>query len=310
MSASLLRFFTFFRFPSFFRTHLAIRGAIVFTLGAAMLSAQNDDFEKAVERYRTKNYGDAQPIFEKIVADDPQNARAVFYLGALALRRDDLPEAVKQLELAAHLDPTSGRYQNELGNAYGMSAQHASLLSKLGLAKKCLAAYQRAVALEPDNISYRLSVMNYYVQAPRLAGGGIEKAYAAAEEVRARDPRQGGLAVVMLHIGQKRWPQAFAEMDILQRTHSDDLELAYTLARLSAVSAQQLDRGEKALLSYLSQPPKRGLPNHAQAHALLGEIREKAGDPEGAKSAYRAAVSLDAHFAAARQALERLESTR
>ena len=64
-----------------------LRHAFVFALGATMLFAHNGDFEKAVELYRAKNYGDAQPIFEKIAAGDPQNARAVFYLGALALRR-------------------------------------------------------------------------------------------------------------------------------------------------------------------------------------------------------------------------------
>ncbi len=271
--------------------HPATRGVAVVVLGATMLSAGAGDFERAVELYRDRHYGEAQPIFERIVAEDPQNARAVFHLGALALRRNDLPEAVRRLELATRLDPRSGRYQNELGNAYGMSARHASLLSKLGLAKKCLAAYQRAVELEPDNVGYRLSVMHYHAEAPRVAGGGIEKAYAVAEEVRSLDPRRGGLAVVMLHLGQKRWTQAFAEVDLLEQADPDDPELAYTLARLSAASAQQLDRGEKALLSYLSLPPKRGLPAHAQARALLEEIRKKAGNPAGREDKARRAPS-------------------
>lgn len=295
--------------PSLLRG-LPTLGAILLISGGALYPAEDGDLNSALALYRDKHYGDAQPILERIVARDPGNSRAVFHLGALALRRGDATEAVRLLEQAAQLDPKSARYQNELGDAYGLSAGRASLLSKLGLARKCLAAYSRAVALEPGNIGYRLSVMNYLVQAPRIAGGGIEKAYDVAEQIRIRDPRQGALALITLHIIQQNWAQAFVEADNLQRTNEEDPEIAYAVARLSAASSQQLDRGEKALVSFLSQPSRQDLPTHAQANALLGEIREKAGNRKGAIAAYRAALALDGNFAAARQNLERLERAR
>jgi len=283
---------------------------ILFAMGAATLIGQESDFEKARTLYQDQHYAEAQPIFERITSADPRNATAFYFLGALALRRNELPEAVRRLEMATRLDPASALYQAELGDAYGASALQAGWISSVSLARKSQSAYQRAVKLEPANITHRLRLMNFYVHAPRLAGGGIEKAYDVAEAIRSRDPLQGGLAIITLHLGQKRWPQAFAEIDALQPAHSEKPEFNYLLARLAAASGQQLDRGEAALLFFLSHPAPAGIATKAQAHALLGEIREKIGNRSGALAAYRAAVELDSNFLTARQGIERLQGAR
>lgn len=283
------------------------RSLLTILLGTLSLSAPAGDLERAEALYQEKHYAEAQPIFAKILETEPGNASAAYHLGALALRRGEVAEAVKQLEVATRLAPTSGRYQQELGDACGAAAGQASLISKIGLARKALAAYQRAIKLEPEDIEHRLRLMNYFVQAPSISGGGIEKAYDVAEAIRIRDQLQGALAIITLHLGQKRWAQAFAEVDALQPLHSGDRDFNYLLARLTAASGQQLDRGEAALLHYLSLPPSPNPATPAQANFLLGSIREKAGNPAGAIAAYRAAVAFDANLAAARQALDRLQ---
>lgn len=277
-------------------------------VGAVPLDADVSNLEKAKTLYQDKHYAEAQAIFEKIIEAEPGNAAAAYHLGALALRRGEVPEAIRQLEAATRLAPTSALYQQELGDAYGAAAGQAAMFSKLALAKKALSAYQRAIKLEPESVEHRLRLMNYYAHAPRIAAGGIEKAYDVAETIRTRDPLQGGLAIISLHLGEKRWPQAFAEIDALQPLHSENPDFLYLLARVCAASGQQLDRGEAALLHYLSLAPPKGPATPAQANSLLGSIREKAGNRTGAITAYRAALALDANHAAARQALDRLQT--
>ncbi|HRE83937.1 MAG TPA: tetratricopeptide repeat protein [Opitutaceae bacterium] len=275
-----------------------------FFLGPALFASE---FDQALFLYKEKRFGEAQPIFEKLDAADPNNPRLVFYLGALALRRGDFEESAKMLERASQLDPRSGHYQNELGDAYGLWAQRAPLLSKLGLAKKCLAAYERAVELDPDNIEYRLSLMTYYVEAPRFAGGNMDKAFEIARDVQRRDSFQGGLTLAGLYCSQKKWAQAFAEIDTLQKKFPDKAEVDYQIGRIAAASGQQLDRGKNALQRYLTTTPQRGQPSLANAHFRLGEIAEKYRDVKGAADAYRQAIRLDPSLYLARRALEKIE---
>ncbi len=278
------------------------------TVGALLSGAEAGEFEKAKALYQKRHYAEAQAILEKIIEADPGNAAAAYHLGALALRRGEVHEAIRQLETATRVAPASALYHQELGDAYGAAAGQAGMFSKLALAKKALSAYQRAIKLEPESVEHRLRLMHYYAQAPRIAAGGIEKAYDVAETIRTRDSLQGGLAIISLHLGEKRWPQAFAEIDTLQPLYSENPDFLYLLARLCAASESQLDRGEAALLHYLSLASPKGPATPAQANSLLGSIREKAGNRTGAIVAYRAALALDPNLTDARQALDRLQT--
>src|SRR5258708_2283338 len=114
--------------------------------------ADSSPLAAARDLYETKKFAEAEAAFKKLAASDATNAEIVFYLGEIAGERDDLDHATKYLEKAVQLAPQNAKYHHELGGAYGQSAQKAGLLSKFGLAKKCLASYQRAAQLEPANI--------------------------------------------------------------------------------------------------------------------------------------------------------------
>src|SRR5438445_8860093 len=69
---------------------------------------------------------EAQAAFDKLAAIDGRDAELKYYLGELALRRDDADKAVALLEQATVAAPHVARYQQGLGDAYGRSAQKAS----------------------------------------------------------------------------------------------------------------------------------------------------------------------------------------
>jgi tetratricopeptide (TPR) repeat protein len=139
-------------------------------------SVQASVMAEAIDLYKARRYAEAQTAFEKVIAAESNNAGAAYYLGDLALMRDAPQEAVKWLAKATSLDPKSSEYFRALGDAYGLSAQRADFFSKLGLALKSHEAYERAVALAPDNIEARYALFNYCRQAPAIAGGGMDQA--------------------------------------------------------------------------------------------------------------------------------------
>lgn len=277
-------------------------------LAAVLLAAPavHASFDEAFALYQEKRYPDAQVAFSRLAAAEPQDGRHRFYLGAIAMRRNDTDDAIHQFEQAVALDPKNASYHLELGGAYGAAAGKASLMSKMGWARKCRASLERAVELDPDNLDARNGLITFYRQAPGIVGGGIGKAYAQAEEIRKRDYKRGSLILGQLYASERRFDEAFAVARELQAAAPDAYLAHYTIGRLAAESGQHLDEGEKCLRRCLELTPARDEPPHAAAHWRLGNIAEKQRNPAAARAAYEAALKLDPNFKQAAESLAKL----
>lgn len=264
------------------------------------------DFQTALTCYRETRYGEARRIFERLAADRPDDLELEFYRGRLALWFDDGAQGLALLEKAAQREPGSARLQNALGDAYGLAAQQANLLAKFGWAKKCQAAYERAVALEPDNCNYHWSLLGYYFLAPCIAGGDRERAWAQAAEIARLDPTSGRIARATLDLGEKKYAAAFAQFDEVLRRAPDDFLALYHIGRCAAVSGEQIDRGIAALRRclVLAPPAVEGRPQAADIHYRLANLLEKKGDAAAARAEYERAQRANPDFRPAKVALK------
>lgn len=249
-------------------------------------------YSAAVELYQQRKPA-AQAAFAQLAAANPESAGVQFYLGRLALQRSDHETAVKHLEKAVSLAPNDSRMHHRLGDAYGLSAQKAGLFSKMSFAGKCRTEYEKAVALDPKNIDARLALLAFYQQAPGIAGGGLDKAHAQAQEIRKLDAARGRQAVAGLYLAEKRYAESFAEFEAVLKEKPDDYAALFQSGRLSAITGERLDQGLVALRKCLGQTVPENQPSHAAAHWRIGNILEKKNDRAGARTAYEAALRVD-----------------
>lgn len=262
--------------------------------------------EQVTGLFQQRQWAAAQALLEKLVIAEPGNAEAHFYLGQTRLNRGDLEPAVQSFEKATALAPGNSEYFRWLGDGYGMTAQKAGIFAKFGWAKKCKAAYDKAVELDPASINARWSVMEYCRQAPGLVGGGMDGAYAQAAEIKKLDPVRGRSAYAVLYVSDKKYSEAFDLFDEVLRDSPDDYASLFQLGRLAAISGERLDRGVAALQKCLTLPPIQGQPPHTAVQWRLGNILEKKGDKPGARAAYEAALKLDPKFPQALESLKKL----
>jgi tetratricopeptide (TPR) repeat protein len=273
---------------------------------AALLQAATP-IESALELFKAKKLPDARAAFDKIAAADPKNAEAHYYLGILARLRNDSDEAIRQLEQATTLAPAKSEYFADLGSAYGSAAQSASIFSQLGLAKKSLAALEKSVELDPENLSARNGLLSFYQQAPGIAGGSMEKAYIQAAEIRKRNPTMGATVLAQLYVKDKKIDEAFALFEDVLKTAPDNYLALYSIGRTAAQTGQHPDRGEQALRRCLELTPAANEPAHAAVNWRLGNLAEKRGDKPAARAAYEAALKLDPKFKPAADSLAKLK---
>jgi tetratricopeptide (TPR) repeat protein len=91
---------------------------------AAALSTKDEDkeyveFLRGSTLERQKKYDQAEEVFRKVLATDPQNAAVLNYLGyMLADRGTKLDEALIMIKKAVELEPANGAYLDSLGWAY------------------------------------------------------------------------------------------------------------------------------------------------------------------------------------------------
>lgn len=253
-----------------------------------MATAPEAELASAIAIYETRNYSEARQRFLLIATRRPEDPEVHFYLGRIALWFDDTAAALRHLEKAAQIAPDSARIQNALGDTYGLAAQDAPLLTKLGWANKCRGAYERAVALEPENPAFRWSLLGYCIAAPRIAGGGFDKAEALAAEIARLDPMSGRVARATLALAARRFDAAFGEFEPVLRDTPDDFMALYHIGRCAALSGRNIERGITALQRCLSLPEPRGdgMPSHACVHYRLGNLLDQKGDAVGAQREY------------------------
>lgn len=262
-------------------------------------------FSSARVLYEERRYTEAREIFRQLAADQPDSVELNFYLGRLALWFDDEGAALAHLEQAARAAPTAGRIQNALGDAFGLAAQKAGWFAKLGWARKCLAAYEAAVKLDPQNPAHHWSLLGYYCVAPRIAGGGCERALAQAEQISRLDPVGGRIAFATLYLSERKAAAAFAQFDDVLRENENDFIALYQIGRCAALSGEQLERGKTALerCLVLRPPGGDGMPTLASPHHRLGNIWERMGDSGKAQQHYAAASKALPDFRMEKEAL-------
>jgi tetratricopeptide (TPR) repeat protein len=276
-------------------------------LTSALQAEDSPAFASAVTLYQSRQYPEARTAFQILSTDEPQNAAVRYYLGRIAMKRNDTDDAMLQFEKAVELDPNQSDYYMELGSAYGDAAKKASLVAQMGFAKKCRFALEKAVMLNPRNLDARQGLVDYYRQAPSFLGGGITKAYAQATEIRQHDLERGTLILGQLYFMDRRFEEAIDLALELIAEEPDNYIGHYSIGRIAAESGTQMEVGEQHLRRCLALNPGKGEPSHAAVHWRLGNIAERRGNPPAARAAYEESLKLDPNFKQALASLSKLK---
>lgn len=290
--------------PRFHLPALSLSIGLAALLTAPAFAADQATRDQVTTLLNQRKFADAKAILDKVVAAEPNDPEGWQVLGQAELALQNADGAVAAFEKAVALKPANSTAHLQLGNAYGFAAMKAGLFGKVGFAKKCKAAYDKAVELDPKNIDARWSVMEYCRQAPGILGGGMDGAYAQAAEIKKLDARRGRNAYASLYASEKKFPEAFALYEEAIQEKADDTDALYNIGRLAAQSGERLDRGLAALKDVIARGARK---NDARVPSYMGDILLKQGDKPGAQAAYEAALVINPKHTPALEALRKLK---
>ncbi|MBV8545663.1 MAG: tetratricopeptide repeat protein [Acidobacteria bacterium] len=260
--------------------------------------------------------------------------------GRAAMNRNDPDAAAALLEKAVAQNPKSSEAHYLLGTAYGTQAQKASIFGQASLAGKTKDEFEKAVALDPNNLDARNGLVEFYTMAPGIIGGSYEKAFAQVAEIKKRDPLMAHRSAAFIYTQQKKPVEARNEYLVEVREYpnsarahidvavtyvleknfkaaNDEFETAlrveptympayFRIGQGAVLTSSNYAKGEEALRKYLTYTPKSGEPPLARAHYWLGQIFEKQGKKAEAKASFQASLKLNPSQKDVAEALKRV----
>jgi tetratricopeptide (TPR) repeat protein len=166
----------------------------VFRNPAAAFAASPVDNPAPEALIKAGHWKQARALVAPQLKAQPNDAELMYLLSEIDDAFGDLDGARSLAERAVALKSSDARYHRQLADVDGETAETASLFAKGGWAKKFKAEAEQAAQLDPQNLDARFDLLEYDLQAPRMMGGGKDKAAAMAEEIAKIDPAQGDLA--------------------------------------------------------------------------------------------------------------------
>jgi tetratricopeptide (TPR) repeat protein len=273
------------------------------------------------------------------IANAPKDARAYNLLSRVYFQLELWDSSVRMAEKALALDPQNSSYHLWLGRAMGRKAEDANPFSAFGLARKVKTEFERAVALDANNLPARSDLSEYYLEAPGFLGGDKNKAkqqgdYIARHDralasyiyarVAEKQGNSGAEAEYKRAIAASSQPSHYwVELAHYYRRSGrlSDMEdaIRHSVAVAQAGDASEFDSASLLLHSgrnfagaaqilrhYVSyDDPSEDGPAF-RAHYLLGLLLEKQGKKKEAAAEFQTALNMASEYRPAQDALARV----
>jgi putative PEP-CTERM system TPR-repeat lipoprotein len=250
------------------------------------------------------NAKEAEKLLQKAAADHPDSVEAQLALAQFYLGSQDFGKAQSVLDEAAKKSPDNA----EISNARGLA-----LMGQKDVAG-AIASFRKATEQAPKAYGYTLNLARAYISSNDLKGAldvlnGLLKAeptflpalaLAGAATLQAGDLEQAAGYVARLRQAAPDAPGTFAlegDLAMAQKRYRDALE-AYRKASAKGTNRDLVYAQYRAAVQAGAANPAKPLeewvaarPNDVDAVANLAQLRQQAGDLEGAATLYEQALT-------------------
>ena len=314
--------------------------ALLFFLGFPSSSPTVGNLDDAIRFYQKGEFKEAVSLLQQMRSNSPDNADVRLWLGKSYLKVRDWDNAVQEMEKNTQLRPSSAQSHLWLGRACGARAAHSFFVKALGWARRVIKEFETANRLSPENLDVRFDLLDFYLAAPAMVGGGKEKADAEAQAIAKLDPRKGYNARAAILSKEKKWD--LAKKELIQATidYPDDVNACKDLAdflldrqdfegalqyankalaldngskrsRLIMAAAitqlrTDLDYSTKALMALASGSLADDDPAFEEVYYWLGEDFLAKGEKTKAREAFESALAFNPDYGKAKEQISKL----
>jgi len=209
-----------------------MRQLLLLTLAGTTILAAPAAYKRALHLYNRTEYNASLQLLLQVHQPD---ADALLLIGQNYFMMGDANRAAEFFQQAVTADSNNSVSYHWLGRAYARQAEAAGMFSALPLATKSRQNLEKAVELDRKNIEATNDLFEFYLEAPKFMGGGMEKAEHLAAQIAELDAAEGEYS--QSRIAEKRKDLAQVEihlrraLELAPRQVGRVLDLARFLAK-------------------------------------------------------------------------------
>lgn len=167
--------------------------AFVVLLFSIQMNSQTD-FEKGEKLYMHEKYDQAKILFENSLKSNPNDLKAIEYLGDIAGHQKKWDEAIRHYQTLKKQFPKTANYWYKYGGALGMKAKSVNKFKALGMIDEVETSFLTAARLDTKHVDARWALVMLYIELPGIVGGSEKKALKYADELMNISKVDGYLA--------------------------------------------------------------------------------------------------------------------
>lgn len=204
--------------------------AVLLGLLASSVSSYALDLQPAITAFNESRYGLAKPLFEVGRKHASAKDTALYYLGRIAFNEGDMETAKDLLTQSVEIEPNSSDEYYWLGRVYGDLAQHANVFKQASYASNVHKYFQLSINANPKNIMAHRGLFTFYIMAPSIVGGGLDKAEKTLGDLRALSPVDADIKQLDLLAKQDDEAKRLAHAKFLVVTYPQTAEALFSAA--------------------------------------------------------------------------------
>ncbi len=166
------------------------------------------DFDKAEKLYQQEKWQQAKVLFESFLKTNPNNFKAIEYLGDIAGHQKKWDEAIKYYKVLKVEFPKTANYYYKYGGALGMKAKSVNKFKALGMIDEIENSFLTAAKLDTKHIDSRWALVMLYIELPGIVGGSESRATKYSDELMNLSKVDGYLSKGYIDEYFKRYSKA------------------------------------------------------------------------------------------------------
>src|SRR5215471_16867390 len=157
------------------------------------------------------HYKQARALLEKRLAANPNDGVAMSQMALVKLEFREVEAAIQMAEKAVAASSKDTHTHSALADCYGTKAGgDVGMFEGLKLARAVRREAEAAIALDAKNQRPLRTLMEFYLEAPGVAGGSKSKANEMADKIASLDVVRGFLAKSEIAMHEKQFDQALS----------------------------------------------------------------------------------------------------
>lgn len=270
-------------------------------------------FDAAAPRSATpEEYAAMLAVVDSASEASPGEARWVVARSVLERRLGNKGRAVELAEQAVKLDPASAIARCAYGTALFENINNVGMFSKMSVAGDGEAAYLKALELDPTLTEPRFGLVQFYANAPGIAGGSLKKARQHAQalvDLGGRWESSGHSLLAMVAAKDEDWEEAVKRHRLASEKATTARDRSDALGALGLMLVRE-KKDPAAALSVADEARALGVAEDTTADFVTGLARQQLKQYDLAVPAFREVIRKNPAAVNSRFALaECLEKT-